>query len=98
MQLPTQVKLERVLKQKQVKKPGQYTTIITTVSRNENVRTVYKDSSKVVVFVGGLCPKCTKEFFGDLEAGIEGTINCPNEECAQGFKLNQSSLSLELID
>lgn len=91
-------KFERVLKMKHVKKPGQYVMIFSEVPKDENFKTVRKGQSKTLAFVGGLCPKCGKEIFGDIEIGLEKAyLTCPNPECAVEFKLGSNNASLELV-
>jgi hypothetical protein len=90
-------KFERVLKMKQAKKPGQYIMIFSEVPRDERLKTNVKGQTKVIAFIGGLCPVCGKEIFGDIEIGLETAyLACPNPDCAVEFKLGSNNASLEL--
>ena len=98
MQIESQqiAKMERVLKEKQVKKPGQYVMIMSVLPKDEKAKTVIKDQSKITAFIGGLCPKCSFEIFGDVDIGNENAyLVCPNAECSLEFFIGANGASLE---
>ena len=89
--------MERVMKMKHAKKPGQYYMIMTVMPKDEKLKTIIKGQEKIVAFVGGLCPSCGKEIFGDVEIGLDNaSLVCPNEECKLEFKMGSNNASLEV--
>lgn len=98
MQVESQqiAKMERVLKPKQLKKPGQYVMVMTVQPKDENRKTVIKEESKITAFIGGLCPRCSKEIFGDIDLDSDGALVCPNEECSLQFKIGANKASIEV--
>lgn len=89
-------KMERVLKPKHIKKPGQYMMVMTVQPKDENRKTVVNGQSKITAFIGGMCPRCSKEIFGDIDIDAENSyLVCPNEDCALEFKIGANKASIE---
>jgi len=80
--------IERVLKMKEVKKPGQYyiERRYSDKSNSYNV-TLTKENRKLNCMVYGRCYKCNKEYYkvfdypGDFNLDVEHRVECDNDSC-----------------
>jgi hypothetical protein len=87
--------LERKMKIKEVKKPGQYFLERHVVDKNNN-KTVTKANEKLLIFMTGRCPSCNNLFFSDYDPTIESKkLDCSNKECSIKFLFEEGCLKYE---
>lgn len=101
MQVQTEsFKLNRVMREKHIKEPGDYVIILQTVPKDEKFRTVRKDSCKTIAYVGGMCPKCKQAMYGQLDDidDASAVLTCPNDECKLQFKIGDNKASIQLLN
>ena len=84
--------MERVLKWKEIKKPGQYFIDRYLTDSNDNPRaTITRQNRKLHIAVVGKCPTCGESLFGDFDYNKkengeydtekDNIIDCPKNEC-----------------
>ena len=80
--------IERVLKQKEVKKPGQYFVERRYSDKSNRYGvTLTKENRKLNMMIYGRCFKCNAQFYktfdypGDFNLDVDNVVDCVNDSC-----------------